>query len=332
MMKIRTIVSVTLFLSLFVVTLIPSATYAKEREQRGERGEREVRKEEKALKSSIKKQVKEDLDDLHDQLEQRVKTPRVSCAPFGHFIAPGWIFKNGSSTLEDKCWFPRGIQMNWWWMWNGNGENASSTDTTAPTISSVRTWPLARAVFISWTTNESADGAVFWSKTTPVDVTSSSTARREQNARTRSHQMFISGLSATTTYYAIVRSRDTAGNVAYSPEFTFATRGGTTTAPVADVTPPVISSVILTAGTSTVNVSWTTNEVATSRIFYSSSTPVSISTTTTPFVESGTLVTSHTLGISALSTSTTYYIRVQSADAAENTQTTGEFSTTTAGL
>lgn len=331
-MKIRTIISAALLLSLLAVALVPSAAYAKEKGEKWKEREREERKEEKSLGKFINKQVNEDLDDLHDQLKEQIKESRVRCAPFGHFIAPGWVFKNGSSTLEDRCWFPRGIQMNWWWRWGGQGGTASSTDTTAPMISAVRTWPLTRAVFVSWTTNEPSDSAIFWSKTTPVDVTSSSTARREQGGRTRIHQMFIPGLSATTTYYAIVRSRDVAGNIAYSPEFTFVTRGGTTTPPVADVTPPVVSSVILTAGTSTVNVSWTTNEAATSRIFYSSSTPVSTSTTTTPFVESGILVTSHALGISALSASTTYYIRVQSADAAGNTQTTGEFSTTTAGL
>ena len=327
-MKIRTNISSTLLILIVAVALIPSVLSAKEREERREREDRrndrteekEEKKEEKSLNKIIKKQIKNDLKDI-----------RVSCAPFGHFIAPGWIWRNGSTSPSDDCWLPRGIQKKWFW-WGWNGWNASSTDTTAPTINNVRSWPLNHAVFISWVTDEPADSTIFWSTTTPVSVSSSSPSQKSQSGRTRLHQMLIRGLSASTTYYAVVRSRDMAGNVAHSTEFSFFTRGGTTTPSVVDVTAPTITNIILSVGTSTMNVSWTTNEVATSRVFYSTSTPVTASTSTTLYLESATLVTSHSLNLSSLLASTTYYIRVQSADTASNTQTSGEFSTTTAGL
>lgn len=328
-MKIRTIISGLLLLSLVATALVPVATHAKER---GQRREREDRKEEKSLGKLIKKQVKKDLKDINDELEDQIKeAKRIPCTPYGHFIAPGWILKNGSTSPSDDCWLPSGIQKKWFW-WGWNGWNASSTDTTAPTISNVRSWPLNRAAFISWITNEPADSAIFWSTTTPVSVNSSSTPQQVYSVRTRVHQILVRGLSASTTYYAVVRSRDASGNVAYSPEFSFFTRGGTTTPPIVDTTAPTISNVVLSAGTSTMNVSWVTNETATSRVFYSTSTPVTASTSTTPYLESGTLMTNHSLNLSGLSASTTYYIRVQSADAALNTQTSGEFSTTTAGI
>ena len=329
-MKIRTIISSLLLLSLVALVLMPGATYAKEREQRRER---EDRKEEKSLNKLIKKDLEKINEELEEEFEDQIKeTRRIPCTPYGHFIAPGWIWRNGSTSPDDDCWLPRGIQKKWfWWGWGG-WNMSSTTDTTAPIISTVRSWPLNRAAFISWITDEPSDSALFWSTTTPVSVNSSSTPQQVQNMRTRVHQMLIRGLSTSTTYYAVVRSRDAAGNAAYSPEFSFFTRGGTTTPPVVDVTAPTITTVALSASTSTMNVSWVTNELATSRVFYSTGTPVTASTSTTPYLESGTLVTNHSLNLSSLSASTTYYIRVQSADAALNIQTSGEFSTTTAGL
>jgi len=330
-MKIRTSISIPFIVLLAVLTIAPSAVYAKEKE-RGQKREREDVRLERTLSKDIHTQVKENLKEIHDQFDDEVEHASKPCTSFGHFIAFGWMFKNGSSTPDENCKLPQGINMNWWWLFGNHGTTTPTSDTSAPVISNVRAWPFLRAAFISWVTDEPADSAVFWSTSSPVDVNSSSTSHREQSFRSRNHQMIIPGLSTTTTYYAVVRSRDAAGNTAYSPEFSFTTGGAPTTPPPADTTAPVISSVSLTAGTSTMDVAWTTDESATSRVFFSTSTPVTASTSTTVYLESGTLVTGHELTLTGLSTSTTYYIRVQSADATGNTQTSGEFSTTTAAL
>src|SRR3990167_4736314 len=110
MMKIRTNISSTLLILIVAVALMPSVLSAKEREEKREREDRrndrteekEEKKEEKSLNKIIKKQIKNDLKDI-----------RVSCAPFGHFIAPGWIWRNGSTSPSDDCWLPRGIQKKW---------------------------------------------------------------------------------------------------------------------------------------------------------------------------------------------------------------------------
>lgn len=329
-MKIRTSISLSFLLLVAIVAFTPSLVFAKDRER--EREWKQEREHARTERKVISTQVRENLKELHDQFDDDLEDFSKPCSSFGHFIAPGWIFKNGSSTPSDNCTLPWGINMNWWWLFGNHGTTTPPADTTAPAISNVRAWPFLRAAFISWVTDEPSDSAVFWSTSSPVDVNSSSTPHREQSFRSRNHQMIIPGLSATTTYYAIVRSRDAAGNTAYSPEFSFTTGGAPTTPPPADTTAPVISGVSLSVSTSTMSVAWTTNENASSRVFYSTSTPVTASTSTTAYVESGTLLTNHNVTLSGLATSTTYYIRVQSADAAGNTQTSGEFSTTTAAL
>jgi hypothetical protein len=134
----------------------------------------------------------------------------------------------------------------------------------------------------------------------------------------------IPNLNPNTTYYFVVESTDSVGNVSVSATFT----GTTGIVVTPDITAPVISSVVGTAGTSTANVSWTTNELATSKVFYSTSTPV-VAISSTPSITNTTLKTNHGMNLSGLSTSTQYYILVQSTDSSNNTQTGTQFSVTT---
>jgi hypothetical protein len=71
-------------------------------------------------------------------------------------------------------------------------------------------------------------------------------------------------------------------------------------------------------------VGWTTNESATSKVYYATSTPVNIGTASS--VSDTTLITSHSLNLSGLVASSTYYYLVESKDAALNTSTSTEFS------
>ncbi|MDD5433724.1 MAG: fibronectin type III domain-containing protein [Candidatus Pacebacteria bacterium] len=90
-----------------------------------------------------------------------------------------------------------------------------------------------------------------------------------------------------------------------------------------DTTAPVISQVLATSTTaSSVNITWLTDELSTSQVWYSTSTPVDTTASSTASVaSSSTLVLSHLLSISELNASTTYYYRVASTDANNNTAT-----------
>ncbi|MFH1694623.1 MAG: immunoglobulin-like domain-containing protein [Patescibacteria group bacterium] len=94
---------------------------------------------------------------------------------------------------------------------------------------------------------------------------------------------------------------------------------------IPDTTPPAISGLYnaTTTPTSTI-IEWTTDEPATSKVAYSTSTPVA-----STIVSDDTLVTDHSLELTSLTASTTYYYYVESTDEHDNTATSTEFSFTT---
>ena len=114
---------------------------------------------------------------------------------------------------------------------------------------------------------------------------------------------------------------------------------GTTTPPVATTTPPApdttapsitaVSTTNLTATGATVI--WATNESSGSTVYFSLVSPVPTSGTTTS-VGNTALVTSHSMALTGLTASTTYYYVVSSADAAGNTAMSSEGSFATAAL
>ena len=74
------------------------------------------------------------------------------------------------------------------------------------------------------------------------------------------HTVALSGLSGSTLYHFRVKSRDAAGNLATSGDFTFTTL---------DATAPVISGVGASAITATgATIGWTTNEASDSQVDY----------------------------------------------------------------
>ncbi len=84
-----------------------------------------------------------------------------------------------------------------------------------------------------------------------------------------------------------------------------------------DTTAPVISAINATpANGGTATITWTTDEPANSRLDYGTDTGTLDQSAT-----DAALTTSHSLQISGLTASTTYYYRVTSADAADNTTT-----------
>src|SRR6185369_5694094 len=95
----------------------------------------------------------------------------------------------------------------------------AAPDTTPPVISGVATSNLTSSgVTIGWTTDETSDTQVEYGTTTAYG--SSTTLN---TALVTSHSASLSGLAASTTYHYRVKSRDAAGNLAVSGDFTFTT-------------------------------------------------------------------------------------------------------------
>jgi len=101
----------------------------------------------------------------------------------------------------------------------------STTDKTAPVISGViATSTTASTTQINWLTNELADSKVWYSATTPVAATSS-TPSVSFSTFVLDHNVKLSVLNASTTYYYLVISTDKSGNTTTATEKSFITLG-----------------------------------------------------------------------------------------------------------
>jgi hypothetical protein len=189
-------------------------------------------------------------------------------------------------------------------------------DTVAPVISTVSVSGISiSSASILWQTNESATSKIYFSTTTPVNLSTALTI--SNNSLVGSHALTLTGLASSTTYYYVVESKDAALNTSITSTQSFVTAAP----PVADTVAPVISAISTSnISSTTAMISWQTNELATSKLYYGTTTPVNLGTALT--ISNNSLVTSHSLGFAGLASSTIYYYVLESVDAALNTATT----------
>lgn len=311
--KIITIITGTFLMTAFI--MMPAFAFAKENEKG--KGNNEKAKQEKS-------EMRENKENKKNKNE---KNGDEGCfRAFGHLIAPGWIKHNGQISIGSECRLPFGIAKKFRGTTGTTTPPTSTVDTNAPTISSVRINPRVTSAVVRWTTNERANGTVYVSTQSPVNISASTTKSVTRTNLVRDHELVIGSLTASTTYYAAIYSRDQAGNLATSSEVTFTTKTAQT--PV-DTNPPVVSSIVSVSGTTTINVNWITNEFATSRVYYTASSTVDVNASTTSFVEKTSLDKNHVMTVSGLTASTTYALVVESIDATGNITRSPAFSVTT---
>lgn len=245
------------------------------------------------------------------------------------------LFKSGnlgnkSSDFYVDCLKPFGFEAKY----VGTASSTPETpDTTAPVISDLSITPATTTATITWYTNERSDSTVFWSTSAGVNINSSSTPSASNNNKTKNHRIVLNNLTASTTYFVIVRSRDSSSNTAISSETSFKTKSPIPITPVPDTTSPTISNVVTQVSTSTIQVSWNTNEPANSKIYYSTSTDFDVNaTSTSSFMENVALVLNHLLSLVGLLPQTVYHLIVQSIDGSGNATTTQVLTTTTTSI
>ncbi len=189
----------------------------------------------------------------------------------------------------------------------------NAADTTAPSISAVNAGgPTTTGAAITWTTDEASDSQVEYGTTTSygASTTLDSTA-------VTSHSQSLAGLTPNTLYHYRVKSRDAAGNLGTSADFTFTTAAAG----------PVISGV--TAGSITssgATITWTTNVASDSQVEWGFTTAYGTSTALNT-----TRVTSHSQAIAGIAAGMLYHYRVKSRDAGGNLAVSGDFTFTTSG-
>lgn len=324
----------TVFSLVLMLGLMPALSYAdndngKKKNKQNDRSERIEKNDDRDDDRDEDEDEDRDEDRKSEKREKKEKDRKNSdrkelCrTAFGRLFAPGFVNNWGAEEREFfwNCFVPFGIAKKF----NGTTSSTTpSTDVTAPVISNLLAKPNTVKATITWNTNEKSDSAVFWG--TSTGVTSSSTSL-VKNEKVKEHKLVIEGLSASTTYYFVVRSKDASGNTSTSSESSFTTKPVST-----DSSAPIISSVTLLMSTSTANISWHTNENATSRVYYGTSSGLDVNASTTSFVENTTLKQNHSILVSGLSTSTLYYFAAESRDGSGNRTVTPVFSATTSGL
>lgn len=161
------------------------------------------------------------------------KEDRRPCAivPTGHLIAPGWLKKHDGEArpVISECErqnLPPGIRKLFDDDDRDGRRHGTTTppvpDTTAPVISALGVSNLASTTAtVSWTTNESATGKVYYGTTTPVALGSALTVGN--SSLVTSHVLGLSGLATSTTYYYVLESRDAAANTATTSTQSFTT-------------------------------------------------------------------------------------------------------------
>ena len=197
-------------------------------------------------------------------------------------------------------------------------------ETVPPTISRITTSSITvTTAVITWSTNEPATSQVVYDDTShgagaPEQYTCSSPLNPDMVIH---HGMGLAGLSASTTYYCKIVSKDACDNQAVSEEFSFTTEADT-------VGPATLAATASAITTTTAIISWNTDEPATSQVVYDDTSHAS--GTAADYSESTSvrtaLLLSRSMGLAGLSPDTTYYYRVISADASGNQTVSAEHS------
>lgn len=142
---------------------------------------------------------------------------------WGHLFAPGHIKNWGSVEISDDCVRPFGIAKKLRLAHRDDDKATTTPDTTAPTINNVSVNASTTTAVIVWRTNERSNSTVFWNTSANFDIASSTTASTTRNALVRTHIVPLENLTASTTYYFVVRSKDASGNASTSAESSFTT-------------------------------------------------------------------------------------------------------------
>jgi phosphodiesterase/alkaline phosphatase D-like protein len=180
-------------------------------------------------------------------------------------------------------------------------------DNVAPLISAVAAVPTATAATITWTTDEASTSRVDY-ETSPTALTLNASSAAAGTA----HSLSLAGLTTGSVYYYRVTSVDSSGNSSTVPTASAAPATFTARTSV----PPVITAVNVTPGSTTATITWTTDTNSTSRVDYGTA-PGAL----TLNITAASLVTGHSITLTGLTATTTYYYRVTSVDSSGNSVT-----------
>jgi Chitobiase/beta-hexosaminidase C-terminal domain len=160
------------------------------------------------------------------------------------------------TLAELEATYPNGINQrvfviseNAEYYWNGDVVTEPEPDTTAPNnVTNLVATPSQTSVQLSWTASTSTDGITYevWRGLTLVTTISGTSYN-------------VTGLTASTLYNFTIKAKDSSGNISSGVSVS----STTTSVPVTDTTPPVLTITPAGTFTDTKQVTMSTNETAT---------------------------------------------------------------------
>lgn len=99
----------------------------------------------------------------------------------------------------------------------------AETDTSSPVISSIETDIGTSSITVSWATDEPATSAIYTATSSGFGLTDAGVVLTDTTGLSTDHELTITGLSASTTYYHRIVTEDAEANETVSDELTVGT-------------------------------------------------------------------------------------------------------------
>lgn len=187
---------------------------------------------------------------------------------------------------------------------SGGNPNPPPATDNPPVISNIVISPSTSSAMVAWSATDDV-GVSSVSFNWDVSSTTFSNSHPVSLSPPSSYSTSLIGLNSAQIYYYKITAVDTAGQITSST-------GSFTTVSLIDITPPIVSNIVITPTTTAATVTWTTNENADSQVKYG------LTSAYGTVFSSPALTLSHSHTITTLIPNTLYHIQVITTDASGN--------------
>lgn len=184
-----------------------------------------------------------------------------------------------------------------------------------------------RSFALSWKTDEPAKGRVIYGPNEWLILTATtSTFTISDNVLRSDHTLTIPGLTASTTYYYDIEATDAAGNINRLGQ------RATSTLPRSLRRIPEITRVESRPATTSASITWRTDVDTKGTVYFGATYPLKPAPQTARTNNEEFFETIHSLPLTELTASTTYYFIIETADRLGNSTITGDYAFATKKL
>lgn len=249
-------------------------------------------------------------------------TPQVSSAAKPEEKEPqgkayGFFLNNleAEAFAERFTWLPPGIAK----LFERMQEDEEEEDIIDPTLTNLTTVPATSTADVSATFDEAVKATLLVATSSGFDVADPDVLTFTHNDFETFHSFSLGGLDPDTEHFFRIAFEDEAGNSVLSDEASFSTDE------LPDETAPTIIDIDGTVSTSSLSIEVATNEPTTVTAYASTSSGFDTTDSGLITVSAASLLTLHSLDLTGLSASTTYFLRIVATDDAANATTSAEF-------